>query len=353
LYLATAARILYGGRFTREVRQKGAALIALDHRSASLLTTGILALGLSLASTPAALADENDAPIPATSAPATSVSSDTSDETDNVSTQTATAAADAPAAPGTKIENHPERTIVIYIDNDKRVVRSAAPSVRDLLAEQRIAFGPHDEVTPALGRSPAPRDIVRITRVDVWTVRERKPVAPLESVRDDATLAAGKTLTLDPGQAGVRETTLRFERRGDANVRSFVIASHLIRAPRERIVERGIADYSALANVAERGFTSALHFARTALHMIATAYTAGCYGCSGITASGSHAGFGIIAVDPNVIPLGTKLFIPGYGRAVAGDTGGAIHGHRVDLGMNTVSEALRFGRRAVTVYVLR
>ncbi len=86
--------------------------------------------------------------------------------------------------------------------------------------------------------------------------------------------------------------------------------------------------------------------------MVATAYTANCYGCSGMTASGQHAGHGIVAVDPRVIPLGSHLYIPGYGQAIAGDTGGAIHGNRVDLGFNSNSDAMQFGRRSVTVYVL-
>ena len=85
--------------------------------------------------------------------------------------------------------------------------------------------------------------------------------------------------------------------------------------------------------------------------MIATAYTANCYGCSGWTKSGRHAGHGIVAVDPAVIPLGSHLYIPGYGKAIAGDTGGAIQGRRVDLGFNTDAAALRFGRRNVLVYV--
>jgi 3D (Asp-Asp-Asp) domain-containing protein len=86
--------------------------------------------------------------------------------------------------------------------------------------------------------------------------------------------------------------------------------------------------------------------------MVATAYTANCDGCSGTTASGQHAGHGIVAVDPRVIPLGSHLYIPGYGQAIAGDTGGAIHGNRVDLGFNSDSDAMQFGRRSVTVYVL-
>ena len=61
---------------------------------------------------------------------------------------------------------------------------------------------------------------------------------------------------------------------------------------------------------------------------------------------------GVVAVDPRVIPLGSRLFIPGYGHAVAGDTGGAIVGRRIDLAFNSYDDAIRFGRRPVTVYVL-
>jgi 3D (Asp-Asp-Asp) domain-containing protein len=57
-------------------------------------------------------------------------------------------------------------------------------------------------------------------------------------------------------------------------------------------------------------------------------------------------------VDPRVIPLGTRLYIPGYGFAIAGDTGGAIVGRRIDLGFDSLGDAMAFGRRAVKVYTL-
>lgn len=94
--------------------------------------------------------------------------------------------------------------------------------------------------------------------------------------------------------------------------------------------------------------------AAPALRMLATAYTAYCGGrCSGRTALGWPARRGIVAVDPRVIPLRTHLYIPGYGYAVAGDTGGAIRGRRIDLGFNTYRDARHFGRRDVTVYILQ
>ena len=71
----------------------------------------------------------------------------------------------------------------------------------------------------------------------------------------------------------------------------------------------------------------------------------------GITATGTRAGHGTIAVDPRVIPLGTRVFIPHYGHAVAADTGGAIIGDRIDLCMETFEECYNFGRRNVEVFV--
>lgn len=81
--------------------------------------------------------------------------------------------------------------------------------------------------------------------------------------------------------------------------------------------------------------------------MQATAYTGG-----GITASGRAAQYGVVAVDPSVIPLGTKLYIEGYGTAIAGDTGSAVKGNIVDLYLDNYNDAINFGRRDVNVTIL-
>ncbi|MCL6560420.1 MAG: 3D domain-containing protein, partial [Firmicutes bacterium] len=69
----------------------------------------------------------------------------------------------------------------------------------------------------------------------------------------------------------------------------------------------------------------------------------------GITATGTKAKRGTVAVDPSVIPFGTKMFIPGYGYGIAEDTGGAIKGNKIDLFFDSVEEAMAWGRRMVTV----
>ena len=84
----------------------------------------------------------------------------------------------------------------------------------------------------------------------------------------------------------------------------------------------------------------------------ATAYSSQDPGNGNYTATGSRLKKGIVSVDPKLIPLGTRLYIEGYGYAVADDVGGAIKGHRIDLAYDSRSEALQFGRQTVKVYVL-
>ena len=88
------------------------------------------------------------------------------------------------------------------------------------------------------------------------------------------------------------------------------------------------------------------------LTMQASAYSAQDPGNGNYTATGSRLKKGIVSVDPRLIPLGTRLYVEGYGYAVADDVGGAIKGHRIDLAYDSRSEALQFGRQTVKVYVL-
>jgi 3D (Asp-Asp-Asp) domain-containing protein len=120
----------------------------------------------------------------------------------------------------------------------------------------------------------------------------------------------------------------------------------------QEVVRQGIPSVTRIGTkvlVASRG-----QFAgREYMELVATAYSPYC--CRGVdsaTALGLRAGYGVVAVDPRVIPLRSRLYIEGYGYAIAGDTGGAIKGLRIDLGMDTLRAAKQFGRRAVRVYIL-
>lgn len=86
--------------------------------------------------------------------------------------------------------------------------------------------------------------------------------------------------------------------------------------------------------------------------MEATAYAGDTITATGVAPVRNPNGLSTIAVDPSIIPLGSKVYIPGYGEAIAEDTGGAIKGHRIDLFLNSENECINWGRRNVTLYVL-
>jgi 3D (Asp-Asp-Asp) domain-containing protein len=92
------------------------------------------------------------------------------------------------------------------------------------------------------------------------------------------------------------------------------------------------------------------------INVKATAYTASCKGCSGVTRTGvdlkSNPNSKVISVDPTVIPLGSKVYVEGYGYATAADTGGAIKGNRIDVFIPSQNNAIQFGSKQLKVTIL-
>ena len=231
------------------------------------------------------------------------------------------------------IEYRPAVTVTIVSGRRHLTTRSAAASVAGLLQAQNVRLGRYDSVEPALGQAVPADGVVRIHHYLQWERIEHRLI-PMPTIRRvDVALRPGASKVVAKGAPGIRDVIVSFVQHPDGNVRATVVASHLVRAPHPRIVAVGAAEE---------------------MHMVATAYSPHCSGgCDGITATGTRAGRGVVAVDPRVIPLGSRLYIPGYGYAIAGDTGGAIVGARIDLGMETDRECMLFGRREVVVYRLK
>ena len=260
----------------------------------------------------------------------------------------------APLADGETIVFRSAVPVTVVLDGQVVVVRSPAADVAALLAQQGVAWDRHDRVTPSPATPLDDHMVVAVDHVERWTETVRRPVAAPEVRRFAFNLKPGARKILSPGQPGVKEFRYTVVRTDDRlGTRRALLVARVLRAPKARIIAEGIGDYTALSALAEHGIVGTLRLADSALAMVATAYTANCSGCSGTTATGKRAGHGIVAVDPRVIPLGTRMYIPGYGVAIAGDTGGAIRGRRIDLGFNSDTAALNFGRRPVTVYLIK
>ncbi len=259
---------------------------------------------------------------------------------------------DQPLIDNLTIDYQPAVPVRLIMGKHSQTVVTAAVDVGALLEERGIALGKNDEVYPSLAVRIEPRSTIRIVRVAKWMQAEKRSIAMHTVRKIDFELPPGKTKVIASGKPGERDMMVRYTQR-NGNVRKEIIASRIVRRPKDRVIAQGVGEYASFAQLAQRGLQKTSYIASSALDMVATAYTASCSGCSGFTASGARAGHGIVAVDPRVIPLGTKLYIPGYGMAVAGDTGGAIHGNRIDLGFDSMGDALRFGRRVISVYKLK
>ncbi|MGD6875822.1 3D domain-containing protein [Bacillus infantis] len=89
----------------------------------------------------------------------------------------------------------------------------------------------------------------------------------------------------------------------------------------------------------------------------ATAYTASCKGCSGITYTGLNLKKNpyakVISVDPRIIPLGSKVYVPGYGMAIAADKGSAVKGNKIDVFISNKQRALQWGNKTITIKVYK
>ena len=156
---------------------------------------------------------------------------------------------------------------------------------------------------------------------------------------------------IKPGHTGVPGILTKTFRVGYVNEKRserWLVSARVTRQPQDQETLGGIRVRMARALPSRAGTYDRLR----SINMVATGYSPYEGSSVGRCATGMRAGYGVVAVDPRVIRLGTRLYVEGYGYAVAGDTGGAIKGRRIDLGHTTYHEAEMVGRRRVKVWVL-
>lgn len=179
----------------------------------------------------------------------------------------------------------------------------------------------------------------------------------------DATLPEGTQKVLIPGEAGQMRCKANVIYRDARETDRIVLEETVLQQPVSQVVAIGTgeADRAAGPFIGDGIIVTASGEVLTyekVLHFKSTAYTSTDEGCNEITATGTRVRVGTVAVDPTVIPYGTRMFIVSddgeyiYGIGTAEDCGGAIKGNRLDLYFNTTEECFQFGIRACTVYIL-
>ncbi|TCP59679.1 uncharacterized protein YabE (DUF348 family) [Tumebacillus sp. BK434] len=228
--------------------------------------------------------------------------------------------------------------------NEVVSVKTQAGTTEELLKELGIKLNQADKTNLELRASIENGQKITITRRSE-EVKVAEESIPFQTERQpDANLYTGTEKVLTSGVEGKAKITTKivFENGKEVDRKD---ERTVVSAPVNQVVSYGTQQRPVV--VASRGSDTNL----TAMKVLTMAASA--YSMPGErTASGGAAGQGTIAVDPNVIPLGTKLYIEGYGYGVASDVGGAIKGNRIDIHFDTREQALQFGRRAVKVHIL-
>lgn len=252
---------------------------------------------------------------------------------------------DTPLSEGLTILVRGAVPVTLALDGKTLQVRSGSPTVLDLLHERGIVLAGRDKVFPGRTARITNGMRIRVVRIRAKTLVEPSAIPyPVRTTADPRT-PRGIVRVASPGRLGLKERLWKVTYADGTPVTRTPAGVRVVREPQPRIISVGTQRL-----VASRG-----EFAgKEMLHMVATAYSPYCCpGVDHITATGVHAGYGVVAVDPAVIPLGSRLYIEGYGYALAGDTGSRIKGLRIDLGFDTKRQAIQFGRRPVRVYVVQ
>lgn len=240
----------------------------------------------------------------------------------------------------------PAAKVTVYADGSEWEYVTCRQSVKDVLTETGITLESKDRVLPMLSSKVKPGVKIRVVRIK-------------EEITTKSISIPYKTITkFDNGSSVQEKTVVRKGAAGEKTIKTIAVykdgikcysktlSSTMVKAPVPEII--AISKSRFLASRAGMRLPS--------LRMVATAYEPGPRSCgpraTGHTANGMHAGYGVVAVDPRIIPLGTKLYVEGYGFCIAADTGGAIKGNRIDLCFESYREAKNYGRRTITVYII-
>jgi uncharacterized protein YabE (DUF348 family) len=239
----------------------------------------------------------------------------------------------------------------VHTMDRKIVLRTTGRTVEAVLKQAGIGFDSDDKVIPALDQTVQPNQTVRVIRVVTKVVKQQTPLKAGIEYQRAAYLQRGVSKVLRQGRAGTVEIKWKTVYEDGKVVERRKLAERVVKPMKNTVIVLGIKP-QVNTLVTSRGSYRYIEMKR----MVATAYYPGPESCGiyadGRTYTGKKAGYGLVAVDPRVIRLGTMLYIEGYGQAEAADIGSAIKGERIDLCFETYREALRFGRKRLKVYIL-
>lgn len=231
------------------------------------------------------------------------------------------------------------KTISVVEASKVQTVTTQATTVKMVLDELQIKLGPEDRVEPGLEEDFL--DSIKITRVQTKNITKEQAINYPVEKKTDSELYQGEQRVLQKGKKGLEKLVYEVVLEDGKEIGRKLLKKIVVRAPEAQVVAFGNRQIASRAG-------GNIEFDQM-IKMSSTGYTH----TGRMTYTDIWPSVGIVAVDPKVIPLGTRLYIDGYGYARAMDTGGAIKGNKIDLFFDTKAEALKWGRRSVQVFILK
>ncbi len=257
----------------------------------------------------------------------------------------------SPLSAGTNIYIYHANDVSLVVDGQSAKTRTRQPTVAGLLSEAGVSVGPADRVEPPPDAPLTEDTTVRVVRVREGTDTVEETVSREVVYRDNPDMDQGQSVVLQPGADGLIRRSYRVVYEdGQEAKRELLDQSTVPSQP--KIVAQGTRVVKVVPTPA-----GPLRY-RQSLKVYATWYNPASAGRPpespwyGLAATGVQVHRGIVAVDPSVIPLGSRIYVPGYGEAVAADTGYAVVGNIIDLGFADY-EVPDWSSGWVEVYILQ
>lgn len=224
--------------------------------------------------------------------------------------------------------------------------------VDTLLKNERIVLNTEDKVKPVKETVLSEGLIINVIRVETKIYKDSFAINYSETIKHDYSMANTKKKVTQEGKNGERQVTTSVIYENGQEVSRTTVKDEILKNPINKIIVLGAFPVKPISRGGEPVPYSKLFKARAtaywAVRGVGKTYTA-----SGRKAVRNIEGYSTIAVDPKVIPYGTKLFIENYGFAIAADTGTSIKGNKIDVFFNTLKEARRWAVKNVNVYILK
>ena len=225
-------------------------------------------------------------------------------------------------------------------------VKDMLDAEEETLHEQGIDFDKEiDEISPSLDSTIDSDTNLQIVKVQTSDLVQKQPINFDTIVEKNEDLDSSVQKVKSEGVNGQKEITYQVVYKDGVEVSRNVKSTRTIVEPQNKVVVKGTGHV-----YASRGGGNITY--KKKISSIATAYSNHSSTATGRSPVRNEGGLSTIAVDPSVIPLGSKVYVDGYGYAIASDTGGAIKGNRIDVYLNSSSECDSWGRKSVNTLVV-